>query len=104
VPFVHIHRLLPWGMLGFGANLVTGMMFLIGTPSQYVTNVPFYWKVGLLIVAGANYLYLTVAKSVWTGDERGFTLVDRVMAVGSIASWLGILFAGRMLPFLGNSF
>lgn len=104
VRFTHLHRLLPWGMLGFGANLVTGMMFLIGTPAQYVTNVPFYWKVGLLIVAGANYLYLTVARSIWTGDERGFTVTDRVMAVGSIASWLGILFAGRMLPFLGNSF
>ena len=104
VPFRHLHRLLPWGMLGFGANLVTGMMFLIGTPVQYVTNVPFYWKVGLLIVAGANYLYLTVARSVWTGDERGFSFADRAMAVGSILSWLGILYAGRMLPFLGNSF
>jgi len=104
VPFAHLHRLLPWGMLGFGANLVTGMMFFIGTPVQYVTNMPFYWKVGLLIVAGANYLYLTVARSVWTGDERGFTLADRVMAVGSIGAWLGILYAGRMLPFLGNAF
>jgi uncharacterized membrane protein len=104
VRFAHLHRLLPWGMLAFGANLITGMMFLIGTPAQYVTNVPFYWKVGLLMVAGANYLYLTVARSIWTGDERGFTLPDRVMAVGSIAAWLGILYAGRMLPFLGNAF
>ena len=104
VRFTHLHRLLPWGMLGFGANLVTGMMFLIGTPSQYVTNVPFYWKVGLLMVAGANYLYLTVARSIWTGDERGFAPVDRAMAVGSVLAWLGILYAGRMLPFLGNSF
>jgi len=103
VRFTHLHRLLPWGMLGFGANLVTGMMFLIGTPSQYVTNVPFYWKVGLLMVAGANYLYLTVARSIWTGDEQGFTPVDKAMAVGSIVTWLGILYAGRMLPFLGNS-
>jgi len=104
VPFTHLHRLLPWGMLGFGANLITGMMFFVGTPSQYVTNVPFYWKVGFLIVAGANYLYLTVARSVWTGDERGFSLLDKVQAVGSIFVWLAILFAGRMLPFLGNSF
>ena len=104
VRFAHLHRLLPWGMLGFGLNFITGMMFLIGTPAQYVTNVPFYWKVGLLMVAGANYLYLTVAKSVWTGDERGFTLADRAMAVGSIVAWLGILYAGRMLPFLGNAF
>ncbi|HLG56597.1 MAG TPA: hypothetical protein VI485_14760 [Vicinamibacterales bacterium] len=104
VPFTHVHRLLPWGMLGLGANLVTGMMFFIGTPAQYVGNVPFYWKLGLLMVAGANFLYLTVSRNVWAGDQRGFSLADRAMAVSSIVAWLAILYAGRMLPFLGNAF
>jgi hypothetical protein len=104
VPFTHLHRLLPWGMLGFGANLVTGMMFFVGTPAQYVSNVPFYWKVALLVVAGAHYLYLTVSRSVWVGDEGGFNLADKATAVSSIAVWLAILYAGRMLPFLGNAF
>jgi hypothetical protein len=103
VPFAHLHRLLPWGMLGFGANLITGMMFFIGSPGQYLGAI-FYWKLALLMVAGANYLYLTVARSVWTGDQRGFGLADKAMAVGSIVCWLGILYAGRMLPFLGNAF
>ena len=104
VPFPHVHRLLPWGMLGFGANLITGMMFLIGTPGQYIGNVPFYWKVALLMVAGANFLYLTVATNVWAGDQRGFSLADKAMAVSSIVAWLAVLYAGRMLPFLGNAF
>jgi uncharacterized membrane protein len=104
VPFVHVHQLLPWGMLGFVANLATGMLFFIGTPGQYVTNTPFLWKLALLMVAGANYLYLTVSGNVWAGDQRGFSLVDKGMAVLSIASWLAILYAGRMLPYLGNSF
>ena len=104
VPFTHVHRLLPWGMLGLGANLITGMMFFIGTPAQYVGNVPFYWKLALLMVAGANYLYLTVARNVWVGDQRGFSLADKAMAVGSLVAWLGVLYAGRMLPFLGNAF
>ena len=104
VPFTHLHRLLPWGMLGLGANLITGMMFFIGTPAQYVGNVPFYWKLALLMVAGANYLYLTVSRSVWVGDEGGFNLADKAMAVGSLVAWLGVLYAGRMLPFLGNAF
>ena len=30
VPFADVHRLLPWGMLGFGANLITGMLFFVG--------------------------------------------------------------------------
>jgi hypothetical protein len=80
------------------------MMFFIGTPAQYVGNVPFYWKLALLMVAGANYLYLTVARNVWVGDQRGFSLADKAMAVGSLVAWLGVLYAGRMLPFLGNAF
>jgi uncharacterized membrane protein len=104
VPFTHLHRLLPWGMLGFGANLITGMMFFIGTPAQYLGNVPFYWKLALLMAAGANYLYLTVSRSIWVGDEGGFNLADKAMAVSSIVAWLAILYAGRMLPFLGNAF
>ncbi len=32
VAFADVHRLLPWGMLGFGANLITGMLFFIGQP------------------------------------------------------------------------
>ena len=104
VPFAHVHQFLPWGMLGFAVNLITGMMFFIGTPGQYVENAPFFWKVALLMAAGANYLYLTVSNNVWAGDQRGFGLLDKTMAVASIAAWLGILYAGRMLPYLGNSF
>jgi hypothetical protein len=104
VPFAHVHQLLPWGMLGFGANLATGMMFFVGTPGQYVDNTPFLWKVALLMVAGANYLYMTVSSNVWGSDQRGFGLLDKTMAVLSIVAWLGILYAGRMLPYLGNSF
>ena len=36
IPFADVHRLLPWGMLGFGANLITGMFFFVGQPGQYV--------------------------------------------------------------------
>lgn len=104
VSFAHVHQMLPWGMVGFGANLITGMMFFIGTPGQYVDNKPFFWKVALLMAAGANYLYLTVSRNIWVGDQRGFSLLDKAMAVSSIATWLGILYAGRMLPYLGNSF
>jgi len=104
VPFADVHRLLPWGMLGFGANLVTGMLFFIGQPGQYIDSSPFYWKVVLLMAAGANYLYLTVFSKSWTsGGWRG-NLADRAMAVASLFVWLAVLYAGRMLPFIGHAF
>jgi len=104
VPFADVHRLLPWGMLGFGVNLVTGMFFFVGQPGQYVNNGPFYWKVGFLMIAGANFLYLTVFKKMWAADFPDSSLADKTMAVSSLVAWLGVLYAGRMLPFLGNAF
>ena len=56
------------------------------------------------MIAGANFLYLTVFKKVWAVDRLDYTLVDKAMAVSSIVVWLAVLYAGRMLPFIGNAF
>ena len=104
VAFADVHRLLPWGMLGFGANLITGMLFFVGQPAQYIESSPFYWKIIFLMIAGANFLYLTVFKKPWTADGVDSSMADKAMALSSIAAWLAILYAGRMLPFLGNAF
>jgi hypothetical protein len=107
IAFADVHRLLPWGMLGFGANLITGMLFFIGQPRQYIDSAPFYWKVVFLMIAGANFLYLTVFKKAWAADgDVGFdsSLADKAMAVSSIVAWLAVLYAGRMLPFIGHAF
>jgi hypothetical protein len=104
VPFAAVHRLLPWGMLGFGVNLITGMFFFVGQPGQYIESPPFFWKILFLLIAGANFLYLTVFKKAWETNPSDAGLGDKAMAVGSIAAWLGVLYAGRMLPFLGSAF
>ena len=107
VPFENVHRLLPWGMLGFGANLITGMLFFIGQPKQYIDSAPFYWKVVFLMIAGANFLYLTVFRKAWTDDRDSrwdASLADKAMAVLSLFSWLAVLYGGRMLPFIGHAF
>jgi hypothetical protein len=104
VAFADVHRLLPWAMLGFGANLITGMLFVIGQPGQYAQSTPFHWKVVFLAIAGANFLYLTVFQKGWAAGGLDARLADKAMAISSIAAWLVVLYAGRMLPFLGNAF
>jgi hypothetical protein len=110
VPFADVHRLLPWGMLGFGANLITGMLFFVGQPNQYIDSAPFYWKVVFLMIAGANFLYLTVFRKSWAPRDNALygqwdpSLADKAMAVLSLFSWLAVLYGGRMLPFIGHSF
>jgi len=107
LPFADVHRLLPWGMLGFGANLITGMFFFVGQPGQYSSSEPFKWKIIFLMIAGANFLYLTVFGKPWDSSaDRRFEagLSDKAMAVLSLSSWVAVLWAGRMLPFLGKAF
>jgi len=92
-------------VLGFGLNLVTGMLFFIGSPDQYIENVAFHWKVVFLGLAGVHFLYLTVFRRTWmlnTGDEaRSF---EKVVAASALGVWAGVIFWGRMLPFLGTAF
>jgi hypothetical protein len=104
VPFAALHRMLPWGMLGFGANLITGMLFFVGQPAQYMASAPFFWKILFLMIAAANFLYLTVFRKGWAAPGLDFNLADKAMAVASMVAWFGVLYAGRMLPFLGSAF
>lgn len=105
VSFAAMHRMLPWGMLGFAINLVTGMLFFIAAPEQYTTNAPFLWKVLCLMVAGVDLLYLTVFDKIWAlepGDDAA--MLDKAIAATAIVAWVGVIYWGRMLPFLGNAF
>jgi hypothetical protein len=106
VPFGEVHRLLPWGMLGFGLNLITGMLFFVGQPRQYIDSAPFYWKIVFLMIAGANFLYLTVFRNAWSDPQGTWTARggDKAMAYVSMFAWLAALYCGRMLPFIGHSF
>jgi uncharacterized membrane protein len=103
--FAVLHRLLPWGMLGFGINLITGMLFFIATSNQYTQNPAFQWKMGFMLVAGCNVLYFTVFDEAWrVGPGDDAPLRTKVLAASTIFLWLGVLYFGRMLPYLGDSF
>jgi hypothetical protein len=105
VPFHALHRMLPWGILGFGLNTITGMLFFVGAPQQYTNNTVFKWKMALMMLTGLNVLYFTVLDEPWTlgsGDDAPFTA--KAVAVSALILVLGVLYCGRMLPFLGNAF
>ena len=104
-PFIDIHRLLPWGVLGFVINSVTGMLFFVGQAFQYIDNVAFHLKVLFMLLAGANVLYLTLFDDVWTlgtGDTAPATA--KFLAASQIFLWLGVIYFGRMLPYIGGAF
>ena len=105
IPFAAVHRLLPWAALGLGVNAITGMGFVIAAPGQYVENIAFFWKIGLLLLAGLNLLYITIFDGPWkVGAGQDAPLIQKAMAAVTIALWVGVMYYGRMLPFLGNAF
>jgi uncharacterized membrane protein len=105
ISFPVLHRLLPWGILGFGINVLTGMAFFIGQPSQYFNSKPFQWKIALVLIAGANALYFTMFDEVWVlapGDAA--PMKAKVAAGSAVVLWVAIMWCGNMLPFIGDSF
>jgi len=103
--FASLHRFLPWGMLGFALNLTTGMMFFIAAATQYTENIAFLWKVIFLGIAGAHFLYLTVFSNTWSLNAGAEAApLDKLVAAGGMSAWVGVIYWGRMLPFIGNAF
>ena len=105
VSFAALHRLMPWGILGFGLNFITGMMFFVGDPGQYTQNIAFQWKLALILLAGINVLYFTVFDEPWAlKPGENAPLTAKFAAASAIVLVVGVMYFGRMLPFLGNAF
>jgi len=105
VSFASLHRLLPWAAIGFGVNVITGMLFFTGMPVQYIHNPSFYWKMVMVLVAGLNAVYFTLFDEPWAlgpGEDAPFSA--KFAAVSAMVLWIGVLYCGSMLPFLGNAF
>jgi hypothetical protein len=101
-----VHRLLPFGQLGFGVNLVSGMFFFIAAPQQYVLNISFHWKVIFLVLTGLAYHVLAVYDGLWekVAAEGSVTGLQKLVGVFGLVAFLGVMYFGRMLPFIGNAF
>ena len=100
-----VYKLLPWGVWGFVLNSVTGMLFFIGQAFQYIDNPAFHFKVLFMLLAGANVLYLTLFDDVWTlGQGEDASSSAKLIAASQIFLWIGVIYFGRMLPYIGNAF
>lgn len=102
IPIAAFHRLIPWGLAGFGINFSTGLLFLMTEPDQYIYNPSFHFKLLFIVIAGCNALafYATSYRRV-TGPHaapdapRG----ARIIAAVSLSMWIAVIIAGRLLTF-----
>ncbi len=99
------HKLLPWVFIGFGINLVTGVLFFFGDPMRYSVNIGFQIKMVLVVIAGLNALWFwfRINKDMHTWAADADTPAEaKVVAWVSLVTWTGVLLLGRLIPYVGT--
>jgi hypothetical protein len=103
-----IHRLIPWGIGGYGVNVLTGIVFFTGHPDQYFYNNAFRFKALFMAVAGINILVFYGSgifremKALPGGAD--IPLRIKIIAATSLAMWVAVLICGRLLTFFRPPF
>jgi hypothetical protein len=107
VPLTAVMQMRKWAALGVLINVVTGTLFFVGAPDQYINNPAWYGKLLFLLVAFINVAVFetTQGKKMLTVAAGEHTPISfKVAGAVSMGSWFLVLYFGRMLPFLGNAF
>ena len=99
-----LHRLVPWGVLGYLLNVTTGMLFFVSAPDQYLYNPAFQLKVGCLLIAGSNVIlfYGVVWPRIRESTSRttnAAPFAARLCGAISLTAWLGVITFGRLITF-----
>ena len=99
------HKLLPLVLIGFGLNLITGVLFFYGDPLRYSVNIGFQIKMVLVTLAGLNallyYWKIKPVMATWDPDDDSPPIV-KFVAYASLSLWFGVLLCGRLIPYVGT--
>jgi hypothetical protein len=106
VDFRTVHKLIPFALLGFFLNFITGLAFFCNDPTWWY-NPMFKLKMLAIIVAGANALEFTFIEErkqrLLPDGHETFTGSIKLSAALSLFSWFVVILAGRMLPVFASS-
>ncbi len=102
MPAAAFHKLVPFATIGFAINFVSGSLFLVTFPDQYVYNAAFHLKMLCLILAGANVMVFYVTSfrrmaALGPGDQP--PALGRLAGAVSLGLWMIVIVCGRMITF-----
>jgi hypothetical protein len=95
-----LHKLVPFGLLGFALSVASGFMFVVSAPDQYLYNPAWQVKMALLALAGLNMalFYLTASRRLkLLGPDDQPPIAARLFAAVSLTCWIGVIAAGRVI-------
>ena len=95
-------KLLPWTWGAFIGAAITGSLLFMANATTYAANVPFRFKMALLVIAGINMLYFQFVtyRSVSSWDSGTPPPAARAAGFISIALWCAIIGFGRWVGFV----
>src|SRR4051812_8084784 len=97
-----LHRLVPWGVLGYLINVTTGAMFLVTEPDQYIYNPAFQFKLSFMAVAGLNILVfygVLFRRLKRRRPDEDTPPGAKGVALVSLSVWIAVIICGRLLTF-----
>jgi hypothetical protein len=101
IPVSTLHELVPWAMLGFAINLVTGVLAFTGMDQYYTYDWAFWLKMLAIMLLGLNVaaFYLTGAfESVERlGPGEDAPPFAKFIAASSLFLWVAVITLGRYI-------
>lgn len=91
------HVLMPFTIAGLGLAILAGFLLFAVKPHDYAGNPVFQLKMALLVVALAN---ATLLRRRSLHREEADTVL-KIGAAASLLLWLGVLFCGQLIAFVG---
>ena len=106
IPAAAFRPLVPWAVVAFVGNLLTGIIFLTGKdsgPSYFLDNLSFRLKMLFVLLAFVNLEIFQLtgleARVYATPAGGDAPTAAKVVAVFSLGAWLMIIFFGRTLQY-----
>jgi uncharacterized membrane protein len=107
LPIAPLNKLVPWGLAGFGINLLTGLLAFIGMPTFYSHDIAFVLKIVAILLAvttlGIFYLTSAFRNCEVLGPGQDAPLRAKFLAGTSLVLWFAVIVLGRYIQPLQDS-
>jgi len=107
VPLAAFRKVMPLAWLGFGFNLVSGVMLFGATATHMIANWPFLSKMASICTGGfvswalwRSLLATAAAPAVGGAAEITVTPNTRILAIVSLVVWFMAILFGRMIAYV----
>jgi len=105
MPAMRLNGFLPWSLVGFGINFISGLFLFAAAPYAFAFNRAFQMKMGCIILAGINALWFRhcIQASLRRGHRSLYeSRLAKLTSGMSLLFWLTVIVCARLIAFVPN--